>query len=125
MKIFAAIFTVLFILFALVQLNDPDPWLWTTVYALSAAASAAAFTGRYPLLLLMIAAISALVFAIVLFPTDAGGWIEAEQANRSVAMKLPWVEEARESLGLMLCSSVLTTYFVYGLRSNRRAHTAD
>ena len=31
------IIAVLFVLFAIVQLNDPDPWLWVLMYALTAA----------------------------------------------------------------------------------------
>jgi len=32
MKIFFATLASLFLLFAVVQYNDPDPWLWIAIY---------------------------------------------------------------------------------------------
>jgi len=31
MKILNAILAILFIVFAIVQLNDPDPWIWVAM----------------------------------------------------------------------------------------------
>jgi hypothetical protein len=45
--------------------------------------------------------------------------MEAEQANAGIGMKLPFVEEARESIGLILAAAVLLIYFVAGLRGRR------
>ena len=39
MKVINIILTLLFILFAAVQLNDPDPWLWVAIYGLVAGVS--------------------------------------------------------------------------------------
>jgi hypothetical protein len=120
MRYFSGLFFLLFILFAIVQYNDPDAWLWILIYFFCAAASAMVFFGRYHLPALLIGSLGFLVYAIVLFPGDTRGWVEAEQINRALTMHLPFVEEARESFGLMLSAAVFSVYFIVGLRKKRK-----
>jgi hypothetical protein len=47
MKYFAIIFFLIFVLFAALQLNDPDPVLWVTIYLVPAYVCLRAFKGWY------------------------------------------------------------------------------
>ena len=42
MRIFASLFAVLFLVGAVVQWNDPDPYIWIAAYALASSLSVAA-----------------------------------------------------------------------------------
>jgi len=68
MKILNAILTVLFILFALVQLNDPDPWLWVTMYIYVAVMCGMAFLGKYNQPILLAGMLVSIIWAITLSP---------------------------------------------------------
>ena len=118
MKYFNYIFTLVFILFAAVQYNDPDPYLWIPIYL-------------YPAVLCFMAArnkaISKTLYNLgfVLFGAyavyklfDANGiidWIKYHNAS-SIASTMkaeqPWVEESREFFGLLIILGVLAiNYF--------------
>lgn len=52
MKILNLVLAALFIIFAFVQLNDPDPVLWIFIYGVMAVACVlAAFSAYYPMIL--------------------------------------------------------------------------
>jgi hypothetical protein len=104
---------------ALLQLNDPDPWGWVLIYALAAALSALAATGRYPAWRRPVAltiAVSAVAWALaVAFSSPrlpplwdlVGDW----------AMYGAGIEERRETLGLLL----LACWMAYVALPGRRA----
>jgi hypothetical protein len=118
MKYFNYIFTLVFILFAALQYNDPDPYLWIPIYL-------------YPAVLCFMAAKHKKVskslynFGFVLFGVyaiyklfDTNGiidWIKYHNAS-SIASTMkaeqPWVEESREFFGLLIILGVLAiNYF--------------
>ena len=118
MKIFNIFFCIVFILFAAVQYNDPDPYLWIPIYL-------------YPALLcylkLMQKPISKiaywagfLVFGVYalykMFDTNGIiDWIQFHNAsNIASTMKAeqPWVEESREFFGLVIILSVLGINYI-------------
>ena len=113
MKIFNIFFCVVFILFAVVQYNDPDPYLWIPIYL-------------YPALLCYFKVIQKpiskmaywagfLVFGVYalykMFDTNGIiDWIEYHNAsNIASTMKAekPWIEESREFFGLVIILIVL------------------
>lgn len=118
MKIFNSFFLVVFVLFAVLQYNDPDPFLWIPIY-------------MYPAYLCylkvkqkpihkMAYLIGFLVFGVYAFYKlfDANGiidWIQFHNATSIAAtMKAeqPWVEESREFFGLMIILVVMAiNYF--------------
>jgi len=103
MRIFSYSVGVLFTLFAIVQFNDPDFLIWVGLYMIAAAQSFI-FTHRKPnKWLLPILTITYLVGAIALFPPSIGDWISAEEEAQTLGMRLPGIEEARESMGLFMC----------------------
>ena len=92
---------LLFVGSALLQLNDPDPFAWTAVYAAAAVMCGVELTGRlrvaYPALL----ALTALVWAATIAPRVLGkvpfGAMFAEFEMRDVG-----IEESREMYGLLI-----------------------
>ena len=112
MRIFSYILGVVFVLFAGVQLNDPDPTLWVLAYLVTAMI-AFMFPHKKPnKWLLLILASAYLIGTILLFPPSLGSWISAEEQSKSLGMTLPGLEEARESMGLFLCFLVLVFYWI-------------
>ena len=113
MKFFNIFFSVVFILFALVQYNDPDPYLWVPIYL-------------YPALLCYFKVMQKpihkvaywagfLVFGVyaIYKMFDINGivdWVQLHNAsNLASTMKAekPWIEESREFFGLVIILLVL------------------
>jgi hypothetical protein len=95
-----SIVAVMFVISAVVQYNDPDPWLWVALYA--GAAAACFVSGRFS----WSRALAALV-AIASFgwaTTMLGVLPDLQFADlfKSMQAQTPIIEEGREFLGLML-----------------------
>lgn len=99
---------LLFTLFAVVQYNDPDPWLWIGIYSLIAFISALAALEVYPTWLIRIGLIGCVIGLGILLP-DFIDWLNtgAESITQSMQAKKPHIELTREFLGLMLCTLVM------------------
>ena len=101
MRILNYIFGAAFLLSALVQLNDPDPWLWTGFYLV-----ACALCGLYALNKLswqppMLLAVLALGGSLWLLPQFLGQ-VDSAEIFESMTMQTRAVEEAREAGGALL-----------------------
>jgi len=118
MKFFNIFFCIVFILFAVVQYNDPDPYLWVPIYL-------------YPALLCFLKFIQKsisriaywagfLVFGVyaIYKMFDTNGiidWVQFHNAsNIASTMKAekPWIEESREFFGLLIILIVLGINFL-------------
>ncbi|MEJ0029759.1 MAG: transmembrane 220 family protein [Bacteroidota bacterium] len=114
MKILKIFFAVLFLLFALVQINDPDPLLWIVVYGSMMVVSIMAIYNRYPTRYMVVMASGFLIMTILYFE-GFKTWLDS--SDRSLLfddlakMQFPYIEEAREFLGLLICLAVLIFYF--------------
>lgn len=118
MRVFAFLMVILFLGFAAVQYNDPDPYLWIPIYLFPAIVSAMIFTGRrVSPLLLVLGAVVFLVFSYFQWPAH---WEGVALKN---GMKDINIEEGREALGLIICAAVLLLYWVYLTRF--KAHAAS
>ncbi|WP_256001952.1 transmembrane 220 family protein [Pedobacter deserti] len=117
-SILNSIFCIAFVLFAYVNLNDSDSWLWVPIYMIaSVCCGLAAFNYFFPLVYL-IAIAGYLIYAVYLFFAKDGvlDWItkyrtpslvESMQATR------PYIEKAREFFGLLIISGALAmNYFI-------------
>ncbi len=119
MKIFNIIFCFLFIVFAGLQYNDPDPYVWMPIYLFSAVCCWLAARQRfYPRWYLTGIAVY-FVYAVYLFFTKDGvvDWVSQHQAeNIAQTMKAekPWIEDTREFFGLFICIVVLGINYFYG-----------
>lgn len=115
MKVLNLVLAAFFILFAFVQLNDPDPVLWILIYGLMAVACIlAAFGNYYPKI---IAALLVIYVAYsFFFISGVFEWLSSE--DRSLLfddiakMQYPYIEEAREYLGLVVCIAVLVMHLL-------------
>lgn len=119
MRYLAIFFTVVFILFAIVQYNDPDPWLWIPIYGYAALMSYLAYQKKYIMPALIIGLIGYIAGAIYYFPPSITDWINAEETAKSLQMKMPFVEEARESLGLLICVIAMGIFLYAGYRQRK------
>ncbi len=111
-------FCVAFLLFAYVNLNDPDAWLWVTIYLVaSAGCGLAAFKMYFPTVYL-VAIIFYLIYAIQLFFSKDGvrDWIikyKRPSIVESMQATKPYIEKTREFFGLLIISAALgMNYFV-------------
>jgi hypothetical protein len=97
---------ILLIVFAFLQLNDPDPFGWTLTYL---SAACLCFLACQKKLAGWLAITSSVLFvggAVFLWPHNFKGVTGTMENN-------PEVELARESLGLALCAVfVLTSFFL-------------
>jgi hypothetical protein len=110
MKIVNLVLAVMFLAFAFLQINDPDPLLWILIYgSMAVICVLAAFRiySRIAIILLMGGFIG---FSIIYLPAMKE-WMA--QDDRSVLfddlakMEHLYIEESREFLGLMICVLVL------------------
>ena len=95
-----AILGSVFLISAVLQYNDPDPWAWGALYL--AAAVACAVTGRVRAgrwLALLVGVVS-LVWAITLSPIVPE--IRLSELARSMKAENPRIELSRELLGLVI-----------------------
>ena len=123
MKVFNWIFGILFVVFAALQFNDPDPYVWIPIYLFGAITCfLAARQSFHPKLYLLGIAIY-LGYAGYLFFAKDGmlDWLREHNAeNISSTMKAtkPWIEATREFFGLMILIAVLVVNYVAGRRKN-------
>ncbi len=112
MKIVNLILAILFVSFAIVQYNDPDPWLWITLYLFIGAISAFAAFGKYSRPILIGGILICIVGILILVP-EFVHWIQtgAESIVESMKTEKPHIEFVREFLGLFIC--LITLLFHY------------
>ncbi len=108
MKLVNITLALLFTVFAIVQYNDPDPWLWISVYSFIAIVSGLAAVKIYPTWLIRIGLASCVIGLGILLP-DFIDWMNtgAESITESMQAKKPHIELTREFLGLLLCTLVM------------------
>lgn len=118
MKIFNIIFIVLFILFAALQYNDPDPYVWIPIYLYAAYLCYRAMKRKYNPVLYYIGLAVYLLYAAYLFFDKTGvlNWAnqhKAENIAQSMEATKPWIEETREFGGLIIVVIVLVINMVW------------
>jgi hypothetical protein len=118
MKIFNIIFAILFVLFAALQYNDPDPYVWMPIYLYAAVLCWLAFKNKFYPKAYWIGIIVYLAYAIYLVFTKDGviDWIEkhnAEDIAGTMKATKPWIEDTREFLGLAILIVVLLIDYFY------------
>lgn len=125
MKIFNIIFIVLFILFAALQYNDPDPYVWIPVYLYAAYLCYQAIKGHYQPVGYIVGIIIYVAYAVYLFFDKTGvlDWAQehhAENIAQSMHADKPWIEETREFGGLLIVVVVLLVNMIWLRRKNRK-----
>lgn len=125
MKIFNIIWAILFVLFAALQYNDPDPYIWIPIYLYAAILCWLAFRGKYYPNAYLIGMVIYAIYAVYLVFTPDGviDWIEkhnAEGITKTMHAEKPWIEDAREFLGLLILIVVLLVDLIYAKRKGRK-----
>jgi len=121
MKIFNLVFCILFILFAGLQYNDPDPYVWVPIYMYAAVLCWLAFRNKYyPIWYLAgIIVYAGYAIGLIFWKNGVIDWISKHHAaNITETMKAdqPWIEETREFFGLAILIIVLLIDFFYAKR---------
>ena len=117
LSILNGFFCIAFALFAYVNLNDNDSWLWVPIYLVaSVCCGLAAFNKFYPFVYL--AAITFyLIYAIRIFFSKDGvrDWMvkyKRPSIVESMQATKPYIEKTREFFGLLIISAALAiNYF--------------
>ena len=124
MKIFNIFFCFAFIVFAALQYNDPDPYLWVPIYLYAAALCFQPSRNKfYPKAYLIGIAVYAVYALYKVF--DANGlidWIQlhdAENIAETMKAEKPWVEESREFFGLVILIVVLAIDLFYARKRKK------
>lgn len=114
---------ILFLLFAFVQLNDPDAFVWTTFYLLCASIPLLALFDRcyfyFNASILMLVVIMAARY----FP----GFLEylpqakSEPLMQGMNTQKPYIEETREFLGSCLVIAILSPYTLLAWRRKSKS----
>lgn len=120
-RLFFGFCSLLFLLFAYWQWNDPDPLVWISIYGYAALMSALAAFGRYPVPLLLAGAVAGFMGGLYFFPASVSDWVLQEWQQQDLSMKTLDMEEARESFGLLIISVVMATGAYVGWRKKRSA----
>ena len=103
MKTVQIVLSALFVLFAVVQLNDVDPWAWVAFYIYVALLFSLAAAGKYH----NYATIGGLAIIVIWMATllpDFINWVNMGMPTITGSMKAesPHVELTREFLGLLI-----------------------
>jgi hypothetical protein len=90
--------------FALLQLNDPDPIIWATFYSICALVPLTQLFGRYYRSIAAVALVLSLIQLFIAAPGAFEYWhhINQEALMQSMNPEKPYIEEARELLGVAI-----------------------
>ena len=123
MKIVNLLLVVLFLIFAFVQINDPDPLQWILIYGSMAAVCVMAAYRYYPKIILLVLLVTFVGYSLF-FIDGVREWLSQEDRSSlfdDVAkMEHLYIEEAREFLGLWICILVLIIHLI---RSRKNANS--
>ncbi|MEO5602275.1 MAG: transmembrane 220 family protein [Cyclobacteriaceae bacterium] len=115
MKIVNLLLSVLFLVFAFLQINDPDPAVWILIYGVMAVMCVLVAFGYYYSKVLIVILVVYVAYSVTYLPSILR-WLKAD--NKSMLfddiakMQNLYIEESREFLGLMICVTVLVVHLV-------------
>ncbi len=117
MVIFNYIFTVVFIVFGLLQINDPDPYVWIPIYGVVALICFFNARKKYDRCAHSGILECCVIYGInLLMKTDGVvDWFkdhDAENLVQSMKATKPWVENTREFGGLLIIA-IVTSINIY------------
>ncbi len=104
---FNLVAAVLFVLFAALQYNDPDPYIWIPIYVVSAYVCFQTYKGKFDRFSHWIIVAFCLIYAVRLMidPNGVIAWFkehDAENLVQSMKATKPWIEQTREFGGLLI-----------------------
>ena len=121
MRLVNFILAVMFLAFACVQVNDPDPLLWILISGIMAVTCVLAAFNFYSRKFLIVLAVLYTGYSLIYVP-GVLEWLshenKADLFDDIAKMQHPYIEESREFLGLVICIAVLVFYI---FQSRRKA----
>jgi len=125
MKVFNLVFCLVFIFFAALQYNDPDPYVWIPIYMYSAILCWLAFRNKFYPKSYLFGIVCYSLYAIGLFFWKNGVWDWAtvhhgEDIASTMKAEKPWIEETREFFGLLILIVVLLIDYFYARKRSHR-----
>lgn len=123
MRIVNFLLAAMFLVFAFVQINDPDPVVWILIYGSMAVVCIMAIFEFYIKKFLIGLLVVFLVYSFFYVP-GVLEWLR--QDNKSALfdevakMEHLYIEESREFLGLMICIFVLLFYLLRAVKFSKR-----
>lgn len=126
MKILNLVLAAMFVVFAFVQINDPDPVIWILIYGAMAVTCVLAAFGHYYYVVLIGLLILYVGYSFVFFD-GVREWLVSEDKSMLfddiAKMQYPYIEESREFLGLLICMLVLVMHLFRARLQRRKAFT--
>jgi hypothetical protein len=125
MKILNFILAVMFLFFAFLQVNDPDPLIWILIYGSMAVVAVMAMFNVYIKSFLIVLLVIFVGYSLV-YLKGVQEWLR--QDNKSdlfdevAKMDHLYIEETREFMGLWICILVLIFYFIQSRRFAPKSH---
>ena len=124
MKIANLFFCLTFVLFAALQYNDPDPYLWIPIYLFAAFLCWKASRAVFYATTTLVGIVFFSVYAIykVFDPNGLLDWMNlhhAENIAETMKAEKPWVEESREFFGLLIIITVLSINYFQSRNKNK------
>lgn len=111
------LFCIAFAVFAYLNLNDRDSWLWVSIYMVASISCGLAVFGKHFPMVYLLAIGFYLLYAIKLFFAKDGvkDWLfkyKQESLVQSMQATKPYIEKTREFFGLLIISAALAiNYF--------------
>jgi Transmembrane family 220, helix len=122
MRIVNFLLAIMFMVFAFVQINDPDPVIWILIYGIMAVFSIMAIFEFYPKKFLIAVLVLFVLYSFVYIPGVAE-WLRKENKaalfDNVAKMENLYIEESREYLGLLICVIVLVFYLYRSRKFSR------
>jgi hypothetical protein len=117
MIVFNYIFAGLFTIFALLQINDPDPYVWIPIYGVVALICFFNAKKKYDRFAHLVILACCIIFGInLLIKSDSVvSWFNdhnAESLVESMKATKPWIENTREFGGLLIITIVTSINIV-------------
>lgn len=111
MVIFNYLFTAVFIVFGLLQINDADPYVWIPIYGVVALICFFNARKKYDHFAHLVILACCAIYGINLLMKNDGviDWFkdhEAENLVQSMKATKPWIENTREFGGLLIIAIV-------------------
>ena len=118
MKTFNYIFALIFIVFAALQYNDPDPYLWIPIYLYPAYLCLQEARNKKVLKELYQTGFIGFGLYAIYKMFDTNGiidWIKYHNASSiasTMKAETPWVEESREFFGLVIILTIMAINYI-------------
>lgn len=116
MRILNFLLAIMFLIFAFLQINDPDPVIWILIYGIMAVFCVMAMFEFYPQWFLIASTAIYILISLLYVKGGVLVWLQqddkAELFDDLAKMKYPYIEETREFLGIMICVAVLIFYII-------------